>query len=155
MDEFEKIDVKNSVQRINNFDDSKVLPYKNQTYDEIKRDCLRNKRLFTDPIFPANDASMFFKSSPPPGIVWKRARDIALENKLTPKLIVNSAQANDLCQGYIGDCWFIAATAAIAQVDELFDKVFPKDQGFDTKEYAGIFHFRFICIKIRLNNVIN
>jgi hypothetical protein len=26
---------------------------------------------------------------------------------------------------------------------ELFDKVVPKNQELDTKEYAGIFHFRF------------
>ena len=144
MDNFKKIDVKNSIQRVNNFYDSKVLQFKNQFYDELKRDSLRNKRLFTDPIFPANNSSMFFKSSTPPGIVWKRARDIALENKLIPKLIVNSAQANDLCQGYIGDCWFIAAAAAIAQVDDLFDKILPKDQSFENREYAGIFHFRFV-----------
>ena len=101
--DFKRIDVKNSVQRVNNFYDSKISPYKNQIYEELKRDCLRNKRLFTDPIFPPNNSSMFYKTSTPSGIVWKRARDIALEKRLTPKLIVNTANANDLCQGYIGE----------------------------------------------------
>ena len=60
-----------------------------------------------------------------------------------PKFIVNTANANDLDQGYLGNCWFIAGCAAVTFMPELFDKVVPKNQELDTNDYAGIFHFRF------------
>ena len=141
--QFKKLNINKSITRIANFYDSKILPFKNQVYEDLKRECLRNKRLFKDPLFPAESQSMFYKSSPPAGIIWKRARDIAIESRLQPKLIVNTANANDLCQGQVGDCWFIAAASAISQVNDIFDKVMPKNQSFEETDYAGIFHFRF------------
>ena len=47
-----------------------------------------------------------------------------------------------LSSGDLGDCWFISAIAAIADVSELRQRVIPDDQNF-SKDYCGIFHFRF------------
>uniref|UniRef100_A0A3P9J861 Uncharacterized protein n=1 Tax=Oryzias latipes TaxID=8090 RepID=A0A3P9J861_ORYLA len=44
---------------------SSVFPFKNQRYADLKRDCIKRKRLFRDPEFPADDSSMFYKEPPP------------------------------------------------------------------------------------------
>lgn len=106
LNEFRKINIINQVTRINNYADNQILPFQNQVYSDIKRDCLRNKKLFVDPLFPSNDRSLFYKTSTPPGISWKRAKDIALSRNLQPKFIENTANANDLDQGYIGISYF-------------------------------------------------
>jgi len=43
-----------------------------KTYDEIKAQCLREKRLFEDPDFPAVDSSVFPSRLPPRPFEWKR-----------------------------------------------------------------------------------
>ena len=48
----------------------------------------------------------------------------------------------DINQGEIGDCWFLAALANLADDDEAFNRVVPSGQGFGSG-YCGIFRFRF------------
>uniref|UniRef100_A0A8B9ZSE5 Calpain catalytic domain-containing protein n=1 Tax=Anas zonorhyncha TaxID=75864 RepID=A0A8B9ZSE5_9AVES len=48
-------------------------PYENQRYTSLKKECLRRKQLFEDPLFPANDDSLFYKSRIQ-GIQWKRPK---------------------------------------------------------------------------------
>jgi hypothetical protein len=88
------------VTHANNFFDTKIEPFRNQIYEDIKRDCLRRKQLFEDPLFPANDYSLFYKTRVPNGIVWRRPMEIVNDR---PKFIENTANAADLHQGYIGD----------------------------------------------------
>ena len=40
-----------------------------------------------------------------------------------PKLIVNGVSGNDLNQGKLANCWFIASCAALAQKEEVWMKV--------------------------------
>lgn len=49
---------------------SATMPGK--SFDEIKAQCLREKKLFEDPDFPAVDSSIFYSRSPPRPFVWKR-----------------------------------------------------------------------------------
>lgn len=56
---------------------SSVKPYENQRYASLKRECQRWKQLFEDPLFPASDDSLFYKSRIQ-GIQWKRPRVSAL-----------------------------------------------------------------------------
>lgn len=53
---------------------SSAVPYKNQHYSEIKKDCIDNKTLFEDPEFPATNASLYFRKPPPGRVEWKRPR---------------------------------------------------------------------------------
>ncbi|RNA35603.1 putative calpain-9-like [Brachionus plicatilis] len=46
------------------------------------------------------------------------------------KFIDKTANANDLNQGYLGNCWFIAGCAAITFMSEQFDNVVPKNQTY-------------------------
>ncbi|CAF0866413.1 unnamed protein product [Brachionus calyciflorus] len=137
--DFEKIDIKNKIVRITNVSDRKIIPFKNQDYLSLKKECQRTGRLFEDPLFPTVDKSMFYTQSVPFGTKWKRPNEIS--NK--PAFICNEVNAGDLDQGYLGNCWFIAGCAAIALIPELFDNVVPKGQVMEGSEYTGIFHFHF------------
>jgi len=49
-----------------------------------------------------------------------------------------------LDQGYLGNCWFIAAVSMITQRPLIFQFVVPSNQSLDPNEnYNGMFHFRF------------
>jgi calpain-5 len=119
-----------------------IKPFKNQVYDQIKYSCAISNRLFTDDQFPPN-ASSLYKFDPPrsrQNIAWKRPSEICSN----PKFFVNKADRNDLSQGEIGDCWFIAAAVAITSYPEYLNNVVPPDQTFDPRMgYCGVFHFRF------------
>lgn len=43
-----------------------------KSFDEIKAQCLKEKKLFEDPDFPALDSSIFFSRKPPRPFVWSR-----------------------------------------------------------------------------------
>ena len=74
-----------------------------------------------------------------------------------PAMIVGERDRFDINQGEIGDCWFLAALANLADDEESFDRVVPQGQGFGST-YCGIFRFRFfrfgewveICVDDRL-----
>uniref|UniRef100_A0A3B3B6J2 Uncharacterized protein n=1 Tax=Oryzias melastigma TaxID=30732 RepID=A0A3B3B6J2_ORYME len=41
-----------------------VAPFKNQQYFDLKNYCIKNKKLFEDPEFPANNSSLFYRQPP-------------------------------------------------------------------------------------------
>lgn len=53
---------------------SSAVPYKNQHYSELRRDCIRDKKLFEDPEFPATSTSLYFRKAPPGFVEWKRPK---------------------------------------------------------------------------------
>ena len=60
--------------------------------------------------------------------------------------IFDSVDQNSPIQLFAGDCWYLSSLATLVSQPELFDRVVPKDQGFEknsTDKYAGIFHFIF------------
>ena len=114
-------------------------PYLNQNYEQLKQECLKSKTLFVDKEFPTNDSSLYRKTKPNVELTWKRASELVKN----PEFIVNGIVPEDLDQGVLGDCWFIASVANIAAIPEYVNIVIPPDQSFEPGKYAGIFHFRF------------
>lgn len=119
-------------------------PFKGQKFEELKKQHRANGTLFEDPEFPATNASLFYSRQSPGNIEWKRPGDLC-EN---PHFVVAGFNSGDVHQGSLGNCWFVAATANLAQEKELWERVIPnaKDQDWDDEDkssYAGIFHFRF------------
>ncbi|XP_063586504.1 calpain-5-like isoform X2 [Penaeus indicus] len=119
---------------------SNVTAFAAQNYGKLKKDCLNRGEKFSDPKFPPHDSSLFFSKQPPGVITWKRPHEIVDK----PQLFVEGASANDVTQGQLGNCWFVAACASLAGVKELWHRVIPdyKDQEYGDL-HPGIFHFRF------------
>ena len=111
----------------------------NQDYGKLKQSCLSNHCLYEDPKFPPNDKSLYYSRYPPGKFEWKRASQISNN----PKFFEDGASRFDVNQGSLGDCWMLAAVAAVAMDKPLLYKVVPKTQSFSEDDYAGIFHFKF------------
>ncbi|XP_026188136.1 calpain-5 [Mastacembelus armatus] len=122
----------------------RVSDFEGQSFHKLRRACLRRGALFKDPLFPASAQSLFYKRKPPPGLTWKRPREICKD----PRLFVDGISTRDLHQGILGNCWMVAAISCLASEPFLWKKVIPDHtaQEWNPKRpdlYAGIFHFRF------------
>ncbi|KAM5129115.1 calpain-3 isoform 2-T2 [Mantella aurantiaca] len=115
-----------------------IIAGREKTFEELQRKCLDRKILFQDREFPADDSSLFFSQTFPVKFEWKRPPEIC-EN---PQFIIGGANRTDICQGDLGDCWFLAAIACLTLNEKLLFRVIPPEQNF-TENYAGIFHFQF------------
>ncbi|XP_053478742.1 calpain-5a [Ictalurus furcatus] len=123
---------------------SSVVPFEDQQFAALRKQCQQNGRLFEDPLFPAEDRSLFFQGNHFGRVIWKRPKELCED----PHLFVNGISAHDLQQGQLGNCWFVAACSSLASREALWHKVIPdwKDQEWQKdkpEDYVGIFHFRF------------
>uniref|UniRef100_A0A8C5U8T3 Calpain-3 n=1 Tax=Malurus cyaneus samueli TaxID=2593467 RepID=A0A8C5U8T3_9PASS len=115
-----------------------IISIKEKTYEELHKKCLEKNILYEDPDFPPNESSLFYSQKSPVKFEWKRPREIC-EN---PRFIIGGANRTDICQGELGNCWFLAAIACLTLNKKLLCRVIPHDQSF-IQNYAGIFHFQF------------
>ncbi|KAM9645282.1 calpain-3 isoform 3-T3 [Trichechus inunguis] len=115
-----------------------IIGVKEKTFEQLHKKCLEKKVLYLDPEFPPDETSLFYSQKFPVQFVWKRPPEIC-EN---PQFIIGGANRTDICQGDLGDCWFLAAIACLTLNERLLFRVIPHDQSF-TNNYAGIFHFQF------------
>jgi len=129
--------------------------YPDQDYHELLNKCRAKGELFEDSRFPASNRlltdgggqnyviSYFgrrdFRESE---IQWIRPHEICQRFGLRPEMYVGEIDRFDINQGEIGDCWFLASLANLADDQEAFNRVVPKRQDF-RNGYAGIFRFRF------------
>ncbi|XP_007533671.1 calpain-3 isoform X7 [Erinaceus europaeus] len=118
------------------------LKFEGQDFMVLRQWCLAQKCLFEDHVFPAGVQALgsqeLSQKSKMKAITWKRPKEIC-EN---PRFIIGGANRTDICQGDLGDCWFLAAIACLTLNEHLLFRVIPHDQSF-TENYAGIFHFQF------------
>lgn len=103
---------------------------------------------FTDQEFPPNDRSLFVDPDNPPSKLrvvskWMKPTEIVNENQLgsSPCLFSGDANPSDVCQGRLGDCWFLSAVAVLTEVSRISEVII-------TPEYneEGIYTVRF-CIQ--------
>ncbi|XP_029426985.1 calpain-1 catalytic subunit-like [Rhinatrema bivittatum] len=113
------------------------LHYKDQDFESLRSACLREKKLFEDPVFPADPQSLT-NNPPDKTITWLRPKDICK----SPQFVLQSAATTDICQGELGNCWVLAAVSCLTLKSNFFSYVVPDGQSFQ-KGYAGIFRFRF------------
>lgn len=108
----------------------------------------RGESQFTDQEFPPSDRSLFVDPDNPPSKLqvvseWMRPTEIVKERRLDfqPCLFSGAANPSDVCQGRLGDCWFLSAVAVLTEVS-------PISQVIITPEYneEGIYTVRF-CIQ--------
>ncbi|XP_051113651.1 calpain-type cysteine protease DEK1 [Andrographis paniculata] len=108
----------------------------------------RGEPHFTDQEFPPHDRSLFVDPDNPPSKLqvvsqWMRPMEIVKEKhlNLSPCLFSGTANPSDVCQGRLGDCWFLSAVAVLTEVSRISEVII-------TPEYneEGIYTVRF-CIQ--------
>ncbi|XP_031154478.1 calpain-2 catalytic subunit-like [Sander lucioperca] len=119
-----------------------AVPFNQQSFEQLKSECLQTGSLFCDPTFPAGWDSLGYDelgrySSKTKGVEWKRPTELCSN----PQFIVDGAKRTDICQGELGDCWLLAALASLTLDTQIVNRVVPLKQSFSS-QYAGIFHFQ-------------
>ncbi|KAL8255534.1 hypothetical protein R6Q59_030601 [Mikania micrantha] len=108
----------------------------------------KGETLFTDQEFPPNDRSLFVDPDNPPSKLqvvskWSKPTEIVNENQSgsNPCLFSGDVNPSDVCQGRLGDCWFLSAVAVLTEVSRISEVII-------TPEYneEGIYTVRF-CIQ--------
>uniref|UniRef100_UPI00398EAF10 calpain-9-like n=1 Tax=Pristiophorus japonicus TaxID=55135 RepID=UPI00398EAF10 len=98
--------------------------------------------LFQDLQFPAGNTSLHGPGAASQfNIVisqWKRPQEICAN----PEFIVDGTTRTDICQGALGDCWFLSVIACLSLNKRVMEQVIPPNQGF-RKGYTGCFRFKF------------
>ncbi|KAI4386305.1 hypothetical protein MLD38_004246 [Melastoma candidum] len=103
---------------------------------------------FTDQEFPPNNNSLFLDpTNPPPKLQvvseWMRPAELLKESHVdsSPCLFLETANPSDVCQGRLGDCWFLSAVAVLTEASRISEVII-------TPEYneEGIYTIRF-CIQ--------
>ncbi|KAL3518927.1 hypothetical protein ACH5RR_021516 [Cinchona calisaya] len=138
----------------------RLRKYRMETQEEINQRMLsvelavkeallaRGESHFTDQEFPPNDRSLFVDPNNPLSKLqvvseWMRPTEIVREKHLDspPCLFSGAANPSDVCQGRLGDCWFLSAVAVLAEVSHVSKVII-------TPEYndEGIYTVRF-CIQ--------
>ena len=92
-----------------------------QYFHKIRDKCLQKGNLFVDPMFPANNASLFLRKDKwgtNHNIEWKRPGELCE----SPRFFVDGPSRFDIQQGELGDCWLVAAMANLTLNKKLFYK---------------------------------
>ncbi|KAL5708598.1 Calpain-type cysteine protease dek1 [Ranunculus cassubicifolius] len=104
---------------------------------------------FTDQEFPPSDQSLFVDPEKPPSKLqivseWTRPMEMVKESSQLnsrPCLFSGAINPSDVCQGRLGDCWFLSAVAVLTEASRISEVII-------TEEYndEGIYTVRF-CIQ--------
>jgi calpain-15 len=98
------------------------------TLASIEAECAASGKQWTDPDFSANtsallrDPSMRGAHEDWRKMSWKRPEETRLMK--APTLFIDGANALDITQGAIGDCWFMSAMSVMTQRPSEFSTIF-------------------------------
>ncbi|TGZ72132.1 hypothetical protein CRM22_002281 [Opisthorchis felineus] len=110
-----------------------------EEYQELREQLLKDKLLWCDPTFPADESSIGDLPELKDRIIWKRVRDINPH----ARFFVDGPARCDIKQGALGDCWLLAVLSSICCYPILINQVVPPEQEVDQPDYVGIFRARF------------
>eukprot|EP01135_Chromosphaera_perkinsii_P011000 Nk52_evm34s2309 gene=Nk52_evmTU34s2309 len=131
---------------------SSSCKYKNQDFEALHKQCKETNTLFEDPEFPANDSSLWYTK--PEGVkaklYWKRPQELVEH----PALFTDGFDPEDVTQGNLGNCWFVASLSSLALHTQALHHIMPDGESVqwflgesvDAKanpEYQGIFRVKF------------
>lgn len=115
----------------------------------VKEDLMaRGEAHFTDQEFPPSNQSLFIDPENPTAKLqvvseWMRSYELVKENcgDLYPCLFAGAANPSDVCQGRLGDCWFLSAVAVLTEASRISEVII-------TPQYneEGVYTVRF-CIQ--------
>lgn len=127
---------------------SEYIPKPGRSERELCEEHRGKDGKFQDPDFrPDNPRSLFIGGDIPEGhipfsmVEWLRPSEfvVRLTDGKSPQLFVDGADAGDVIQGALGDCWFLSALSTVASRKDLLRNLFA------STEYAsqGIYTIRF------------
>jgi hypothetical protein len=95
--------------------------------------------LFEDTSFQQEQAQLTKSTHRLHQIVWLRPAHVAGAGP-SPQLSHGAAQASDVVQGALGDCWFLGSLCVVAQDPALFKQLLSAN---DARAQSGCYRFRF------------
>ncbi|XP_078428400.1 calpain-type cysteine protease family [Wolffia australiana] len=109
---------------------------------------VRGETQFTDQEFPPSDRSLFIDPDNPPSKLqvvshWMRPTDMVKESckDANPCLFSGPVNSSDVCQGRLGDCWFLSAVAVLTESSRISEIIITPE--FNAE---GVYTVRF-CIQ--------
>ena len=131
--------------------DPKLQKFKEQNFDDIRANCLSAGTKWTDDEFGHDKKALgeslskrIKEDHPKAKIEWRRVHEISKDARLfiqgPPR-----EDVDDVNQGWLGDCWFVAPAASLSIHGYLLKKVIPHSdqQELNREDYCGILLFRF------------
>lgn len=118
-----------------------ILASKLITAETIQQRCRKaGIKQFLDVEFPPNDKSLFAdpNSTKNPPVIWRRPKEFL---KGTIRLFTDCIHPSDIAQGALGDCWYLASLAAMAEFPKLVEACFAKT------EYNDLGVYEILCFK--------
>ncbi|CAM8898400.1 unnamed protein product [Rhodiola kirilowii] len=101
---------------------------------------------FTDQEFPPVDQSLYVDPENPPLSIqvvsqWLRPREIMGKSQQGARPFLYSGPANpsDVCQGRLGDCWFLSAVAVLTEASKISEVIITpeyNEEGFYTVRFC-------------------
>ncbi|GLJ45014.1 hypothetical protein SUGI_0947480 [Cryptomeria japonica] len=113
----------------------------------VKEDlAARGETHFTDQDFPPSSQSLFVDPENPTAKLqvvseWMRPSELVRENRrdLYPCLFMGAPNASDVCQGRLGDCWFLSAVAVLTEASHMANLIITpryNDEGVYTVRFC-------------------
>jgi hypothetical protein len=109
------------------------------TQQLASREFQNSGRLFEDTAFQQEQAQLTKSTHRLHQIVWLRPSHVAGAGP-SPQLSHATAQASDVVQGALGDCWFLGSLCVVAQEPALFKQLLAAN---DARAPSGCYRFRF------------